>query len=239
MPLDLLAFGAHPDDADIAYGGTLRKMAKKGYKVGVCDLTGGERGTRGSRESRQQELAVAAEILGLTTRRNLEIPDTQVAVTRENQLKVIRLIRELKPRTVLLAPNDERHPDHTAAERLTFEGSYFAGLTNFDESLTDLEAHRPFKVLRVHGWRSLTKPSFIVDISDELEDKIAAVKAFTTQFPHDEERKDRLRDVEIEDWLRSRARYYGMIIGKKYGEAFIQREVFEVDDLITMPVRSM
>lgn len=239
MPLDLLAFGAHPDDADIAYGGTLRKMVKKGYKVGICDLTGGERGTRGTAETRRQELASAAGILGLAVREGLGIPDTQVAVTRENQIKVAQIVRTLRPRTVLLAPNDLRHPDHTAAERLTFEGCYFAGLRNFDERLTPLEPFRPFKVLRAHRWREAPPVSFVVDITDEMDDKVRAILAFRTQFPPDEKQGPGLRRGSMEDWVRSRARYYGMLIGKTYGEGFVQTETFEVDDVVTLPVPSM
>lgn len=245
MRLDLLAFGAHPDDADIGYGGTLHKMVRKGYRVGIVDLTNGERGTRGTPESRKTELQEAAKILGLAVREGLGIPDTEVRVCREFQVRVAEVIRRFKPRTVLLAPNDGRHPDHTAAERLTFEGCYFAGLKNFDRGLAGLEPHRPFKVLRLHHWRMNSRPSFVVDISDELETKIRAVMAFRSQFQPSEPQEAQteppgwLRTGSMDEWLRSRARAYGALIGKPYGEGFVQTEVFEVDDLVTLPVRSM
>jgi bacillithiol biosynthesis deacetylase BshB1 len=235
MKLDILGFAAHPDDADIAYGGTLLKMALKGHKVGICDLTGGERGTRGTAETRKAELTRAAQILKLETRENLGIPDTKVVLSRENQIKVANAVRKFRPHVVILAPNDMRHPDHTHAERLCWEGCYFAGLKNFE---AEGEPFRPHKVLRVHRLKDYSKPSIILDITDQIEQKIEAVLAFETQFPPPKpgEKTDRLF---IADWIKKRAGYYGALIGKPYGEAFMHDEVMMVDDLTTLPVASM
>lgn len=232
MKLDILGFAAHPDDADIAYGGTLLKMAQKGRSVGICDLTGGERGTKGTAETRKVELGNAAKILQLATRENLGIPDTRVVLSRENQVKVATAVRKFRPQVVLLAPNDQRHPDHTHAERLCWEGCYFAGLKNFE---AEGEPFRPHKVLRVHRLKDYSKPSIVVDITDQIDRKIEAVLAFETQFP-----KTAAGDrMHISDWIRKRSGYYGALIGKAYGEAFMHDEVMLVDDLMSLPVASM
>jgi bacillithiol biosynthesis deacetylase BshB1 len=235
MKLDILGFAAHPDDADIAYGGTLLKMAQKGRSVGIVDLTRGERGTRGTAETRQAELNRAAGILKLAVRDNLGIPDTQVGLNRENQVKVASAVRKYRPHVVILAPNDLRHPDHTHGERLCWEGCYFAGLKNFE---ADGDPHRPFKVLRVHRLKDYSKPSLVIDISEQIDAKIEAVLAFETQFPvpKEDQKPERLF---IADWIRKRAGYYGALIGKPYGEAFAHDEVMTVDDLMSLPVASM
>jgi bacillithiol biosynthesis deacetylase BshB1 len=235
MKLDILAFAAHPDDADISYGATLLKMSQAGYKVGVCDLTAGERGSRGTAETRKTELARAASILQLAARENLGIGDTMVASTRENQVKVAAIVRRFRPHVVILAPNDQRHPDHTNAERLTFEGCFFAGLTNFE---AEGEAYRPFKVLRPHRFKDASKPNLIVDVSAQIEKKIEAVLAFKTQFPAPGPGVKYDRD-RMAQWLRQRAGYYGALIGKPFGEGFVQDEPLEVDDLTKLPVASM
>lgn len=236
MKLDVLAFAAHPDDADIAVGGTLARMAKMGYKVGVVDLTRGERGTRGTAETRARELQEAARLLGLAVRDNLDIGDTMVSITRPNQVKVVEAIRKYRPATVILAPNDMRHPDHTNAERLTFEGCYFAGLKNFEGAG---EPYRPGKILQVHRFRDGGRPTFVVDISETFETKLAAVAAFASQFPPEEGRPGLVSFNELRERLTIRARWYGMMIGKKYGEGFVQQEVMEVDDIVKLPVRSI
>lgn len=236
MTVDILGFAAHPDDADIAYGGTLLKMALKGHKVGICDLTGGERGTKGTAHTRKVELDNAARILQLTCRENLQIPDTKVVLNRENQIKVANVVRRLRPKVVILAPNDMRHPDHTHAERLCWEGCYFAGLKNFE---ADGEPYRPFKIVRVHRLKDYTKPSIILDITETIEKKIEAVLAFETQFPRTAAPEQQIQRMNIADWIRKRAGYYGALIGKQYGEAFMHDEVMEVDDLTKLPVASI
>lgn len=235
--LDVLVFGSHPDDVEISCGGTVALLVKKGRKVGIVDLTRGERGTEGSKAIREKEAGEAARVLGVSVRDNAGIADTQIFNNHENRKVIVRLVRKYRPRVVILPINDNRHPDHINCETLVKESCYLAGLRNYD---CDLEPHRPFKILRPHSFRSWIKPTYIVDITPTFKLKMKSIEAFASQFPKDSKRELRgLRIGRIPEFVEIRARFYGLIIGKEYGEAFIQDEVQELDDPCELAVASM
>jgi bacillithiol biosynthesis deacetylase BshB1 len=233
MILDVLAFGAHADDAELSCGGTLIKLAGMGYKTGVVALTRGEMGTRGSAEIRAREFAKAAEVMGLAVHKMLDIPDGRVEVTWENKLKIIAEIRAHKPR-IVFAPNwIDRHPDHENASQLVRASVYLAGLKRIE---TAQEAFRPVKVVFCQS-RFEFAPSFIVDITDAHAQKMNAIRAYASQF----HRPDLLESApaagetligrpEFLDLIEARDRRYGAQIGAKYGEPFLVREALKVDD---------
>ncbi len=226
MPLDLLAFAAHRDDIEITCGGLLVRMAEKGYRVGACDLSQGEMGTLGSAAERKAESEEAARIMGLAVRVNAEFPDAAVFNTREYQARVVDLLREHRPKVVVLPGREQRHPDHRITPELVFDACYFAGLEKFGKGAK----HRPHKILYCHTSFEERKPTFVVDVSAQMEKKVAAVLAYRSQFP------DREKTGE---WLRARARSYGLMIGTTYGEGYTQREVMQVDDVVALPVASI
>lgn len=226
MPLDLLAFGAHRDDVEITCGGTLLRMIEKGYRVGACDLSRGEMGTRGSAAERQAESEEAARIMGLAVRVNCGIPDSGVFNVREYQSRVIDVLREHRPRTVLLPGPEQRHPDHRETGRLVYDACYFAGLEKFGKGAP----HRPRKILYVHTGFEDRRPTFVVDVAAQMEKKIASVLAYRSQFPEPD---------KTAEWLRARARSYGLMIGAVYGEGFTQREAMQVDDVVELPAASL
>jgi bacillithiol biosynthesis deacetylase BshB1 len=223
MALDVLAFAAHRDDNEITCGGTLIRMVEKGYKVGACDLTQGEMGTLGSAPERQAECDEATKAMGLAVRVNCQLPDSGVFNIREYQSRVVEVLREHRPKVVILPGHEQRHPDHRITPQLVFDACFFAGLEKFGKGAK----HRPTKILYCHNQTFDEKrPTFIVDITGQMDRKIAAVMAYKTQFPD--------RDKMVE-WLRARARNYGTLIGATYGEGFTQREVMIVDDVGTLP----
>lgn len=227
MALDLLAFAAHRDDTEITVGGLLVRMVEKGYKVGACDLTQGEMGTRGSAGERKAECDEATKIMGLAVRVNCELPDSGVFNIREYQSRVIEVLREHRPKVVVLPGHEQRHPDHRITPQLVFDACYFAGLEKFGKG----PKHRPAKILYCHSSQfDERRPSFVVDVTAQMDKKIAAVLAYGTQFPDRE---------KMAEWLRARARTYGMMIGTTYGEGYVQREVMQVDDVVTLPGTSI
>ena len=225
MELDLLAFAAHRDDNEITCGGTLAKMAARGLKVGACDLSQGEMGTLGSAADREAECAEASRQLGLAERINAKLPDAAIFNTREYQIRLVEIIRKYRPKTIILPGLEQRHPDHRITPQLVFDATYFAGLEKFEPGLGG-KKHRPRKILWCHTQFEERKPTFVVDISDVMEKKIASVLAYQTQFP------DRDKTVE---WLRARARATGLLGGCTYAEGFTQRETMIVDDVVAMP----
>src|SRR5499427_3014400 len=208
MILDVLAIAAHPDDVELTCGGTLLKMAQKGYKTGILDLTAGEMGTRGTPETRAKEAAAAAKVLQVVFRGNLGIPDSDVQPNRENKLKLAQKIRELRPRTVILPYWEARHPDHYHASTLGYEGCFLAGLKQLP--ITG-EAYRPFKILYSVSY-ALVRPTFVVDITEQFERRRKAILAFRSQFrPKPGERKSKvyLAIDRLEDEMAQLARHYG------------------------------
>src|SRR5216117_2365733 len=176
--LDLLAIAAHPDDVELTCGGTLLKAAKQGYKTGILDLTAGEMGTRGTPEIRAKEAALAAKILKVSWRGTLVVPDSDVQPSRQYKLALARIIRALRPRTVIVPYWEARHPDHYHASALGYEGCFLAGLKQLPIAG---EAHRPFKILYSISYADV-RPTFVVDISAQYEQRRKAILAFASQF---------------------------------------------------------
>ena len=237
MKLDVLAIGAHPDDVELACGGTIIKLLKQGRKVGLADLTEGELGTRGSREIRAAEALEAARILGLALRENLQIPDGNIQLSKENLLKVISLIRQFKPELLLFPHSKDRHPDHEHAHVLCREAWFYAGLERIETTLDGKkqEPHRPKKYYEYMQWFEFI-PSFVTDISDEYKQRMEAARAFRSQF-HDPDSKDRetvLSSPEFMEMLRTRLEYYGDRIGTKYGEPFYSPNMVGLSDLFCL-----
>jgi bacillithiol biosynthesis deacetylase BshB1 len=238
MTIDVLAIAAHPDDVELTCGGTLLKMAEKGYKTGILDLTAGEMGTRGTPETRANEAAAAGKILKVAFRGNLGIPDSDVQSNRGNKLKLAKVIRELRPRTVILPYWEARHPDHYHASTLGYEGCFLAGLKQLP---LEGEPYRPFKILYATSFEGMP-PSFIVDITKHYDTRRRAILAYASQFrPAKSERKQKvfLAIDELDSRMDLLARNYGQMIGAKYGEPFLQKELMAVDDIVALPVRSI
>jgi bacillithiol biosynthesis deacetylase BshB1 len=238
MRLDLLAIGPHPDDVELTSGGTILKMARAGYRVGILDLTRGETGSRGTPEKRLKEAAKAAEILGVRIRRNLGLPDAHLQVSEEHKMAVAEVIREFEPHTVILPYWEGRHPDHYTAGQMCYEACFVAGLKNY--SLAGLP-FRPFKIVYAAAYADV-RPTFAVDITEEYDRRRKAILAYGSQFnPPKKERKSRvaLPLDELEERMSTIARHYGRMIGVKYAEGFVVKEIAQVDDIVKMPVRSM
>ncbi len=239
MKLDLLAIAAHPDDVELTCGGTLIKMARSGYGVGILDLTEGEMGTRGSMEIRRKEAAVAARVLGVKHRENLGLPDARLEMRMDYKLAIARRIRTLRPRTVILPYWEGRHPDHYTAARLGYEGCFLAGLKRLD---IEGEPYRPFKMIYSTTYDRTVRPSFVVDISKEFARRFRAIMAYGSQFrPKRSERHSKVHiplDRLVEQ-VRLAARFYGEMAGVEYAEPFLAKEVLQVEDVVAMPVRSI
>jgi len=238
MKLDVLAIAAHPDDVELTCGGTLLKMVEKGYKTGILDLTEGEMGTRGTPETRAKEAAAAARVLKVSWRGNLGVPDSDVQPAREHKLRLAQIIRELRPRTVIIPFWEARHPDHYHASTLAYEGCFLAGLKQLP---LEGEPYRPFKLLYATSFEGMP-PTFIVDISKQYDTRRRAILAYRSQFrPAKSERKQRvfLAIDELDKRMDLLARYYGQMIGVKYGEPFFQKETMRVEDVVELPVRSI
>ena len=241
--LDILAIAAHRDDVEQTCGGTLLKMAQRGYRTGILDLTRGEMGTRGSMEDRAREAEEAAKILRVSWRQALDIPDGRVENTWENKLKVAQVIREQRPRVVILPYWKGRHPDHYTASTLGYEACFIAGLGKLDlGALTsDLgrQAHRPFKIVYATLYYDV-RPTFVVDISDQFEERFQALMAYKTQFSDQEAGKGLFpAQAEIRARIDAMARFYGLLGGVTYAEPFLQKEVGLVEDLLAIPVKSI
>jgi N-acetylglucosamine malate deacetylase 1 len=258
-PLDILAIAAHRDDVEQTCGGTLLKAAQRGQRTGILDLTQGEMGTRGTAEDRAREADDAARILGVSWRRALDIPDGRVENTWENRLRVASVIRETRPRVVILPYWKGRHPDHYTASVLGYEACFLAGLAKLDPEKalssepsavsrrtsdlgpqpSDPPPHRPFKIIYATLYYDI-RPSFVVDISEEFDGKFASILAYKSQFSDQEAGKDLFpAHDEIRARVEAMARFYGMLGGVTYAEPFLQKEVGLVDDLLAIPVKSI
>ncbi|MGD0267984.1 MAG: bacillithiol biosynthesis deacetylase BshB1 [Candidatus Sulfotelmatobacter sp.] len=234
--LDILAIAAHRDDVEQTCGGTLLKAAQRGRRTGILDLTQGEMGTRGSAEDRGREAADAAQILGAGWRRALDIPDGRVENTWENRLKVANVIRETRPRVVILPYWKGRHPDHYTCSVLGYEACFLAGLAKLDPKLPP---HRPFKIIYATLYYDV-RPTFVVDIGAQFAQKFASIMAYKSQFSDQEAGKDLFpAHDEIRARVDSMARYYGMLGGVTHAEPFLQKEVGLVEDLLAIPVKSI
>ena len=244
MKLDLLAIAPHPDDVELTCGGTLLKMADAGYKTGILDLTQGETGTRGTPETRLREAARAAKVLRVAIRRNLGLPDAHLRICDEYKEAIARVIRELHPRTVILPYWNGRHPDHYTTGVLGYEACFIAGLKNYtSEGGAPLlgEPFRPNKILYAAAYDDV-KPTIAVDISKFYERRRKAILSYNSQFhPTAREKHSNvpLPLDQLEERMSVTARRYGQMIGVRYAEGFVVREILQVDDVIAMPVRSI
>ncbi len=232
--LDLLAIAAHPDDVEQTCGGTMIAMAEKGYRTGIIDMTAGDMGTRGTPALRVAESEEAARIMLVGHRENLHMPDARLENGLAGRITIASRIRELKPRVVILPYWEARHPDHYRAGEMGYEGCFLAGLAKLDPYT---EPHRPFKVLYSSIYAPVT-PSFVVDISSQFERRMAALLAYRSQYGDGEGSELFPPESEVRERLASVARYYGNLIGCKYGEPFVVKEAMRVDDVIAMGVRS-
>ena len=228
MKLDLIAFGAHPDDVELFAGGTLAKMAALGHAVGIVDLTRGEAGTRGNAAIRSREARKAARILKAKIRENLELPDGEICVTSEARNKIIRIVREFRPSLVLTHHWDDRHPDHTNTSRLVSAAVHHAGLAKIK---TGQERFRPGTILYFKLPAGM-HPSLIVDVSEFDDKKIQAIRCHRSQLfnPKSDKPETYLSQPDFLARIDSLHSYYGAIIGKRKGEGFYVKGMLEVPD---------
>ena len=234
--LDILAIAAHPDDIEITCGGFMIKMADLGHTTGVLDLTRGEMGTFGSQEERDNEAADAARIMGLSYRANANMPDSAVAYTQENKLTIAQIIRDTKPEMLVVPHWEQRHPDHLACSKLAYDAAFLAGLKKID---LRGEPFRPRKILYVNYSRS-SDYSFLVDITDQFERKCEAVAAYKSQFDKPENARRIFQPgIDIYDYMRIKAAYFGLLASVPYAEAFVIKEAILIDDPLEMPVPSL
>jgi len=230
--VDILAFGAHPDDVELAASGTLIRAARAGAKTGVISLTRGETGTRGTPAARAHEFDAASVVMGLSHHEMLSLPDGRLQADEPSREAVIREIREHRPRLVLLPWWEDRHPDHPAASRIVEEAAFLAGLAKRD---TGQEPYRPSQlVYYMSTWEF--EPSFIVDVSGVIEEKRRALQAYGSQVYNTgfqgSEPPTFIASEHFQELLFSRMAHYGHLIGKKYGEPFKIRGYLEVGDLL-------
>ena len=247
--LNVLALAAHRDDVEQTCGGTLLKMAERGYRTGILDLTQGEMGTRGTAEDRTREAGNAARLLNVSFRHALDIPDGRVENTWENRIKIARVIREQRPRVLILPYWQGRHPDHYTASALGYEAAFLAGLKKLGstpgscgggaEAISQLAPHRPFKIIYASLYYDV-RPSFVVDITDQFETRFQALMAYRSQYADQNAGSELFpAEQEIRSRLDSMASFYGLLAGVKYAEPFVQKEVGLVDDVTAIPVQSI
>jgi N-acetylglucosamine malate deacetylase 1 len=235
--IDILAFGAHPDDVELSAAGTLLKHRAAGYSIGIVDLTQGELGSRGTIHTRYEEAAEAAKILGLRDRVNLKMPDGFFTHSEENLRLVIEQIRRFRPTIVLLNAFSDRHPDHGKGSKLVSEACFLAGLNKvktFWEAHPQ-EPHRPRFVYHYIQDR-LIEPDFVIDVTEFAEQKFESIKAYKTQFwdPESKEPQTPISGEEFFDFLKGRMSGLGRAIGAKYAEGFCVERTIGVKDLFDL-----
>lgn len=230
MKIDVLAFGAHPDDVELFCSGLLLKLKSQGYSIGIIDLTRAELSTRGNVELRQRETEQASKILGLDVRENAGLTDGDINVNAHSKQVVIEYIRKYKPRIVLAPYWEDRHPDHIYASRLVSASFFYSGLAKVK---TEHEAYRPQSLIH-YFHHKVEKPSFIVDISSEFETKMAAVQAYKSQFFSKEstEEDTYISSPEFMESVINRAKYFGFQIGVEFGEPFFVKSAIKIDNII-------
>jgi bacillithiol biosynthesis deacetylase BshB1 len=233
---DILAIAAHRDDVEQTCGGTLLRSAARGLRTAILDLTQGESGTRGTGEDRAREADEAARILGVGWRQALDLPDGAIANTLENRIRIVRVLRELRPRVVILPYWQARHPDHAIVASLGYEACFLSGLAKIDPGTNP---HRPFKIVYASLYSDV-RPSFIVDITPFIEHRHASLMAYRSQYANQAAGgKLFVPEEEIRERNFAEARHYGLLAGVTYGEPFVQKEVGLVDDLTLIPVQSL
>ncbi len=238
MPIDILAIAAHRDDVELTCAGTLLKAVDQGHTTAILDLTAGETGTRGSAELRAREAEAATRILGVTERRNAGLPDAHLHNDEASRRVVVEAIRHFAPRVVILPFPVGRHPDHRVASELGRDSCYLAGLSRYDAAGI---AHRPHKILYALSYREdPIKPTFVVDITDQFERKLAAIRCYASQFNAATSAgeifptgQDLYSRVEHQNGA------YGSLIRTRYGEPYFTHETVEVEDVVMLGVQSM
>ena len=233
---DVLAIAAHRDDVEQTCGGTLLRMASRGLRTAILDLTQGEAGTRGSAEDRANEAAEAARILGVGWRQALDLPDGAVENTLENRLKIVRVLRLVRPRVVILPYWQARHPDHAITAALGYDACFLSGLAKVE---TGSDPHRPFKIVYASLYADV-RPSFVVDITPFIEQRHSALMAYRSQYANQPAGGGLfVPEEEIRERTFAEARHYGLLAGVRYGEPFVHKEVGLMDDLTLLPVQSI
>ncbi len=237
MQVDILAIGAHPDDVELACAGTLLAHAARGYTFGICDLTRGELGTRGSAELRDEEAARSADLMGASFRENLRMADGAFVNDTAHQLKVIEVIRWSRPKLVLANALSDRHPDHGRAAKLIADACFFSGLRRIESTREGQpqEAYRPAQLLHyIQDYHR--RPDLVVDVTDVYARKLACIKAFGSQFhdPNSADPQTPLSGREFFDFLEARCREYGRPAGYEFAEGFERSRLYGVRDLLTL-----
>ncbi len=236
--VDILAVAAHRDDVEQTCGGTLLAMRARGWRIGIVDLTQGEAGTRGSAAERAAEAAAAAEILGVSHREALDLPDGNVENTYANRLKLADALRRLRPRVVILPFWQGRHPDHYTSATLGYEACFVAGLSRV-ETPSGAPPHRPFKILYASLYADV-RPTFTVDITPFMEDRLRSLLAYRSQYGDQQAGQGLfVPEAEIRERTFATARHFGLLSGVRYAEPFVQKEVGLVDDVVLLPVASL
>lgn len=234
--LDLLAVGCHPDDVELTCGGTLCRAGDRGHATGILDLTRGETGTRGSPEGRAEEAARAAEVLGAGVRENLELPDAGLVNDGGSRERVVAAIRRLRPAVVILPWIRGRHPDHRVGSELVRDACFLAGLRNYGEG----EPHRPRKLIYATSFREdVAKPTFVVDVSEQFERKMTAIRCYASQFEDVVQAGEAFPTGQpFYELVETQNRHYGSLIRRAYGEPFVTEETMAVDDVVSLAVAS-
>lgn len=237
MKLDILAFGAHPDDVEISMGGTIIRYVSEGKKVGIVDLTEGELGTRGSVESRYEEAESSRKFIGIETRVNLQMRDGFFQHNEENLMKIVEQIRKFKPEIVFANSITDRHPDHARGAKLVAEACFLSGLRKlktFHHGI-EQEAHRPRLVFH-YIQDYLVIPNITLDVSNFIDKKIEAIKCYKTQFydPSSTEPNTPISGKDFFDFLTGRMKEFGRPIGVEYAEGFTSNKLLGVEDLFVL-----
>lgn len=236
--VDVLAIAAHRDDVEQTCGGTLLAMDALGWKTGILDLTRGEAGTRGTPEEREAEANEAARILKVSHRTALDLPDGNVQNTYENRLRIAGVLRLLRPRVVILPYWQGRHPDHYTSATLGYEACFVSGLSRVATE-GGLPSHRPYKILYASLYADV-RPSFVVDISPFVEQRLASLLAYRSQYANQSQGGGLfVPEDEIRERTLATARHYGLLAGVRYAEPFVQKEIALVDDIVRLPVQSI
>ena len=235
MSVSILAIAAHRDDVELTCGGTLVKAARRGQRTAIVDLTQGEMGTRGSAAVRDEEASRAAEVLGCAERQTLGLPDAGVENTPATREALARVIRRLQPRVVIAPAMEGRHPDHRVTAQLVRDACFVAGLAKV---APDVPKHRPHKILHSLSFRQdFVRPSFVVDVTDEFEQKMAAVRCYASQFDGATQAGEVYPTGEpLYDVVAHHAAYYGSLIRTRYAEPFFTTEMTRVDDVTALEV---
>ncbi len=234
--IDILAIAAHRDDVEQTCGGTLLRSAAMGLHTAILDLTQGEAGTRGSAAERAAEAEAAAKILQVRWRLALDLPDGGIENSAENRQKIARLVRQLRPRVVILPYWQGRHPDHYKTATLGYEACFLAGLAKFE---TGTQPHRPFKILYASLYADV-RPSFVVEITEWMEQRLQALLAYRSQYGNQQQGQGLfVPEEEIRERTFALARSYGLLGGVRYAEPFVQKEIGLVEDLMRIPVQSI